>query len=213
MVDGTIRCPWHHACFDLRTGEALRAPAFDPLSCWVVELRSDRVFVHNKSSQPKALKNGKSVSDTSERIVIVGGGAAGFATAETLRRAKFAGSIVMLSNDASAPVDRPSLSKDYLAGNAPEDRVPLRPESFYSENAIDLRAATEVVRLDPGSREIALSDGQSIAAGSVSASTLRSTDSAVFGETPGPTPPFFSPAMALWSCNASPQNAPLPKVS
>ena len=62
----------------------------------------------------------------------------------------------------AAPVDRPSLSKEYLAGNASEDRVPLRPESFYSENAIDLRVATEVVRLDPGSREIALSDGQSI---------------------------------------------------
>jgi NAD(P)H-nitrite reductase large subunit len=68
----------------------------------------------------------------------------------------------MLSSDAAAPVDCPSLSKDYLAGNASEDGVPLRPTSFYSESAIDLRVATEVVRLDPGSREIASSDGQSI---------------------------------------------------
>ena len=68
----------------------------------------------------------------------------------------------MLSSDAAAPVDRPSLSKDYLAGNASEDGVPLRPRSFYSENAIDLRLATEVTRLYPGSREIALSDGQNI---------------------------------------------------
>ena len=140
VVDGTIRCPWHHACFDLRTGEALRAPAFDPLSCWVVELRNDRVFVRNKSSQPKTLKIGKPASDAPKRIVIVGGGAAGFAAAEMLRREGFAGSIVMLSSDAAAPVDRPNLSKDYLAGNASEDRVPLRPESFYSDNAIDLRA-------------------------------------------------------------------------
>jgi NADPH-dependent 2,4-dienoyl-CoA reductase/sulfur reductase-like enzyme/nitrite reductase/ring-hydroxylating ferredoxin subunit len=162
VADGTIRCPWHHARFDLRTGESLRAPAFDPLPCWAVELRNDRVFVRDRSSQPKALTMGKSAGDTSERIVIVGGGAAGFAAAETLRRSKFAGSIVMLSNDASAPVDRPSLSKDYLAGNVSEDRVSLRPESFYSDNAIDLRVATEVVRLDPGSREIALSDGRSI---------------------------------------------------
>jgi NADPH-dependent 2,4-dienoyl-CoA reductase/sulfur reductase-like enzyme/nitrite reductase/ring-hydroxylating ferredoxin subunit len=159
VVGDTIRCPWHHACFDLRTGEALRAPAFDPLSCWVVELRDDRVFVSRKKGQPRASKVGKLASNAPERIVIVGGGAAGFAAAEMLRREKFAGSIVMLSNDAAAPVDRPNLSKDYLAGNASEDWVPLRPESFYSENAIDLRLATEVARIDPGLREVALADG------------------------------------------------------
>jgi NADPH-dependent 2,4-dienoyl-CoA reductase/sulfur reductase-like enzyme len=71
----------------------------------------------------------------------------------------------MLSNDASAPVERPSLSKDYLAGNASEDRVPLQPGSSYSENAIDLQLATEVVRLDLSSREIALSDGLAVKAG------------------------------------------------
>jgi NADPH-dependent 2,4-dienoyl-CoA reductase/sulfur reductase-like enzyme/nitrite reductase/ring-hydroxylating ferredoxin subunit len=162
VVGQTIRCPWHHACFDLRSGEALRAPAFDPLSCWVVELRNNRVFVRGKRNKAKAIKIGKSACDTPKRIVIVGGGAAGFAAAEMLRREDFAGSIVMLSSDVAAPVDRPALSKEYLAGNASEERVPLRPESFYSDNAIDLRVATEVVRLDPGSREVALSDGQNI---------------------------------------------------
>jgi NAD(P)H-nitrite reductase large subunit len=122
----------------------------------VVELRNDWVFVSSKRSQPKGSKTSKSVSDAPKRIVIVGGGAAGLAAAETLRRAKFAGSIVML------PVERPSLSKDYLAGNASEDGVPLRPGSFYSENAIDLQLATEVARLDLSSREIAPSDGQTI---------------------------------------------------
>jgi len=160
LVTGdTIRCPWHHACFDLRTGEALRAPAFDPLSCWEVDLRDNRVFVRSKRDQPKRLTAGKSASNTPERIVIVGGGAAGFAAAEMLRREKFAGSIVMLSNDAAAPVDRPSLSKDYLAGNAPEDWVPLRPATFYSENAIDLRLSTDATGLDQNSREVALADG------------------------------------------------------
>src|SRR6185312_4456650 len=120
------------------------APAFDPLSCWVVEVRDDRVFVSIKKEQPKRSKTGKLASDAPDRIVIVGGGAAGFAAAEMLRRENFAGSIVMVSDDAAAPVDRPNLSKDYLAGSASEDWVPLRPESFYSENAIDLRLGTEV---------------------------------------------------------------------
>jgi NADPH-dependent 2,4-dienoyl-CoA reductase/sulfur reductase-like enzyme/nitrite reductase/ring-hydroxylating ferredoxin subunit len=162
VVGGTIRCPWHHACFDLRTGEALRAPAFDPLSCWAVELRGDRVFVTGTKEQPEALRTPKSGSDAPGRIVIVGGGAAGFAAAEMLRREKFAGSIVMLSHEAAAPVDRPNLSKDYLAGTASEDWVPLRPESFYSENAIELRLCTEVARIDPASRQVALADGTTV---------------------------------------------------
>lgn len=162
VADGTIRCPWHHACFDLRTGEALRAPAFDPLSCWVVELRSGRVFVTGRKEQTKPLRTGRSSGDKPKRIVIVGGGAAGFAAAEMLRREGFAGSVIMLSNDAAAPVDRPNLSKDYLAGSAPEDWVPLRPQSFYSESAIDLRLSTEAVGIDLSSRAVELSDGNSI---------------------------------------------------
>lgn len=162
VAEGTIRCPWHHACFDLRTGEAVRAPAFDSLSCWAVELRGDRVFVTGKKEQSRPLRTARSFDDAPEKIVIVGGGAAGFAAAEMLRREGFAGSVAMLSNDTVAPVDRPNLSKDYLAGSAPEDWVPLRPESFYSENAIDLRLATEVVGIDPASRVVKLSDGNTI---------------------------------------------------
>jgi NADPH-dependent 2,4-dienoyl-CoA reductase/sulfur reductase-like enzyme/nitrite reductase/ring-hydroxylating ferredoxin subunit len=162
VTDRTIRCPWHHACFDLRTGEALRAPAFDPLSCWVVEVRENRVFVASKKVRPKTPNVGKAAADVVERIVIVGGGAAGFAAAEMLRRKSYAGSIIMLSNDAAPPVDRPNLSKDYLAGSASDDWVPLRPESFYSENTIDLRLKTEVACIDPGTHEIALSDGQHV---------------------------------------------------
>ena len=158
----TIRCPWHHACFDLRTGEAVRAPAFDPLSCWAIELREDRVFITRKKDQSKPLKTGKSDGDASKKIVIAGGGAAGFAAAEMLRRKGFAGSVVMLSDDAAAPVDRPNLSKDYLAGSASEDWVPLRLDSFYSENDIDLRLATEVTGIDLSSRAVTLSDGDSI---------------------------------------------------
>ncbi len=144
MVGNTIRCPWHHACFDLATGEALAAPALSPLTCWRVEERGGKIVVGAKIEQPSP----KQAGSAAERIVIVGGGAAGFAAAEMLRRRGFAGSITMLSNDEAAPVDRPNLSKDYLAGSAPEEWVPLRSDDWYAENKIDLKLNTEVTALD-----------------------------------------------------------------
>jgi NADPH-dependent 2,4-dienoyl-CoA reductase/sulfur reductase-like enzyme/nitrite reductase/ring-hydroxylating ferredoxin subunit len=158
LVGDTVRCPWHHACFDLRSGQALRAPALSPLACWSVEQRSGRIFVREQAAQAQAKRVAPSGA-TPEKIVIIGGGAAGFAAAERLRRAQYQGSIVMLSNDDAPPVDRPNLSKDYLAGTAPEDWVPLRPGSFYSENGIDLRLTAQVAGIDPRARQVALSNG------------------------------------------------------
>ncbi len=162
LVDGeSIRCPWHHACFDLRTGEAARAPALSPIAVWKVEQEGDRIFVRQKCEQPRPRIKG--AVDAPGRIVIVGGGAAGFAAAEMLRRQDYRGSIVMLSQEAAAPVDRPNLSKDYLAGSAPEDWLPLRPEAFYTDAAIDLRLKTEVASIDTGARKVVLAGGEAIA--------------------------------------------------
>jgi NADPH-dependent 2,4-dienoyl-CoA reductase/sulfur reductase-like enzyme/nitrite reductase/ring-hydroxylating ferredoxin subunit len=155
-----IRCPWHHACFDLRTGEAVRAPALAPLAVWKVERNAKRIVVREKREQPKP--NVRGPVEAPRQIVIVGGGAAGFAAAEMLRRQDYRGSIVMLSNDAAAPVDRPNLSKDYLAGSAPEDWLPLRPNDFYAEAKIDLRLKTEVTSIDTKARKIVTSSGETI---------------------------------------------------
>ena len=157
VVGDSIRCPWHHACFDLRSGEAVRAPAISPLDCWRVEQRNGRVFVHEKLEQPK--RRAKALADSPDKIVIVGGGAAGFAAAEMLRRREFRGNITMLSSDAAAPVDRPNLSKDYLAGSAPEDWMPLRPDSFYGEAGIELRLNTEVTGIDTKARHVVTAAG------------------------------------------------------
>ena len=94
--------------------------------------------------------------------MIVGGGAAGFAAAERLRRVRYQGSIVMLSNEDAAPIDRPNLSKDYLAGNAPEEWMPLRPDSFYSENGIELQLRSNVVDIDARTREVVLASGSKV---------------------------------------------------
>jgi len=157
IVGDTIRCPWHHACFDLRSGEAVRAPALAPIACWRTEQRDRKVFVLAPAAQPAARV--ASPAAAPRRIVIVGGGAAGFAAAEMLRRQGFGGELAMLSDDDAAPVDRPNLSKDYLAGNAPEEWVPLRDASFYAEQKIDLRLRTAVAGIDPQAREVTLADG------------------------------------------------------
>src|SRR6266403_3638111 len=159
LVTGeSIRCPWHHVCFDLRTGEAARAPALNSLAVWKVEHEGNRIFVRQKREQPRPRVRG--VVEAPGRIVIVGGGAAGFAAAEMLRRQDYRGSIVMLSNEAAAPVDRPNLSKDYLAGSAPEDWLPLRPDDFYADASIDLRLKTEVASIDVKARSVVLAGGE-----------------------------------------------------
>src|SRR6185312_13587076 len=120
LVGETVRCPWHHACFSLRTGEALAPPALAPVARWHVERKDGRLFVTEKEpgEVPRRDFARRSASSAAERVVIISG-------------------------DESAPYDRPNLSKDYLAGTAPEEWIPLRPDDFYKDNEIDLRLGTE----------------------------------------------------------------------
>src|SRR5436309_7606128 len=124
MVDHTVRCPWHHACFDLRTGEAIAAPALNDVSCWKIEKRGERILVIGKIDNKPARRK-PAVSPAS--VVIAGAGAAGGAAAEMLRRRGSDGPSTLIGKDESLPYDRPNLSKDYLAGNAPEEWIPLPP--------------------------------------------------------------------------------------
>lgn len=164
VVGETLRCPWHHACFSLRTGEALAAPALDPVSCWKVETEGDRVFVRERagSATPKPHP-----TKSPESVLIVGGGAAGEAAAEMLRREGYAGPVTILSDDAAPPCDRPNLSKDYLAGTAEASWIPLRGEKFYREQAIELLLNTKVASLEPELSRVVLSDGSTLGYGAL----------------------------------------------
>jgi NADPH-dependent 2,4-dienoyl-CoA reductase/sulfur reductase-like enzyme/nitrite reductase/ring-hydroxylating ferredoxin subunit len=156
LVDDTVRCPWHHACFSLRTGEALRAPALAPVTSWKVETRGDKLFV--REEQPEK-KRPTGSAKAPENVIIVGGGAAGNAAAEMLRREGHSDGITMMSADDSVPYDRPNLSKDFLAGTASEDLIPLRSMDFYREHEIELLLNTRVEAIDPRDKSVQLADG------------------------------------------------------
>jgi NADPH-dependent 2,4-dienoyl-CoA reductase/sulfur reductase-like enzyme/nitrite reductase/ring-hydroxylating ferredoxin subunit len=158
LVGDTVRCPWHHACFSLRTGEAVRAPAFDSISHWRVEQRDGIAYVREKleTEQKRALSVDAGMPRS---VVILGGGAAGNAAAETLRREGYAGRITMLSADRSRPCDRPNLSKGYLAGTATAESNPLRSANFYKQHDIDLRLGARATAIDTSSRQVLMEDG------------------------------------------------------
>lgn len=157
--NGNVRCPLHHACFDLKTGAVLRAPALDPLDRWKVEIEGERAFVREKLPAPSPRKSPE--TDVT-KILIVGGGAAGLACANALRKLRYAGAITMLSADRDPPCDRPNLSKDYLAGTAPEEWIPLRSDDWYRDNGIDLRLGVEVTAIDPDGRTVESSSGETL---------------------------------------------------
>jgi NADPH-dependent 2,4-dienoyl-CoA reductase/sulfur reductase-like enzyme/nitrite reductase/ring-hydroxylating ferredoxin subunit len=163
MVGDTVRCPLHHACFSLRSGEAVRAPALNPVSCFDVEQRDGKLFVLSK--REPATKRSPAKSPAS--VVIVGAGAAGNAAAEMLRREAYSGAITLLGEEPTPPCDTPNLSKDYLAGTAPEEWIPLRSAEFYAEQKIALRTSARVERIDVAAHRVVLTGGEAIPYGAL----------------------------------------------
>lgn len=160
LVGATVRCPWHHACFSLKTGEPLRAPAIDRVSCFRVDEADDRVFVRETIDPPSAFRRALASPPTS--VVIVGAGAAGVAGAEMLRRCGYDGPIKLFDQLSTPPVDRPNLSKDYLAGTAEEAWVELRPDDFYASHDIELLRGKRIVRLDTTTRHVITDSGETV---------------------------------------------------
>src|ERR1051325_2466744 len=163
LVDCTVRCPWHHARFDLRNGKAIAAPALNNVACYKIEKRGERFFVTGKIDA-KAEHKPKLFPDS---VVIVGAGAAGGAAAEMLRREGYDGPITLIGADESLPYDRPNLSKDYLAGSAPEEWIPLRSADFYRQHNIETLTGKEVRTIEVEKRQVTLLEGRSLGYGAL----------------------------------------------
>jgi len=176
LVGEAIRCPWHHANFELRNGAASHAPALNDLPCYDVAVENNIVRVSGKrdpgqlrgeahrprcSRAPqKVLFDEHPIAGPSS-VVIIGAGAAGNACAEMLRREAYRGPITIVDGDRDAPYDRPNLSKDYLAGTAPEDWLPLHPREFYDAQHIEILRGVEARSIDTKGKVVKLSDGSS----------------------------------------------------
>jgi apoptosis-inducing factor 3 len=176
LVGETVRCPWHHACFELRNGAASHAPALNDLPAYDVVLENNIVRVARKrthatardvvrrprgSRAPARVTLDEQPLTGPESVLIIGGGAAGNACAEMLRREGYRGPVTIVDPDTDAPYDRPNLSKDYLAGNAPEEWLPLHSADFYEAQQIDLVRGVNVTNIDAKAKTVTLSDGTS----------------------------------------------------
>jgi apoptosis-inducing factor 3 len=164
LVDDTLRCPLHHACFSLRTGVPLRAPALDPIACWRVELIGEKIFVRERIPQAPdgVMPSSANPKPTLRSVTIIGGGAAGLAAADMLRREGYSSGITIVSADDSAPYDRPNLSKDFLTGNAPAEWMPLRSADYYAERKIELLLGAKAQSIDIQQRKVILSNGRQL---------------------------------------------------
>src|SRR5206468_5259259 len=137
---------------------ALRAPALNAVACWRVAQQDGKIYVREKL-EPAVRAVRTAAGAGPDSIVILGGGAAGNTAAEMLRRQGYSGPVTMLSADDAGPYDRPNLSKDYLAGNAPEEWVPLRSPDFYREQGIELKLGARAVAINPKNRKVRLANG------------------------------------------------------
>lgn len=166
LVDGALSgvrivCPWHHACFNARNGHLEEPPALDSLASFDVTIENDEVFVQvpenptDRETPPMAKRDAKD----NRVFVILGGGAAGYTTAQTLREDGFTGRILMITRENRLPYDRPNLSKDYLQGNAEPEWMPLRPDDFFEEHDIEILKDKVVTHIGPAAKRITFENG------------------------------------------------------
>lgn len=169
LVDGVLNgerlvCPWHHACFNVTTGELEEPPALDDLPCYEVRVENEQIIARLPEEMSDRRTPSMSKRDVNDErlFVIVGGGAAGYAAAQTLREDGFKGRVLLLTRENHLPYDRPNLSKEYLQGTAEPAWLPLRPEVFFNDNDIQVMHGKEVTLIDAAQKTITFVDGETL---------------------------------------------------
>jgi NADPH-dependent 2,4-dienoyl-CoA reductase/sulfur reductase-like enzyme/nitrite reductase/ring-hydroxylating ferredoxin subunit len=155
LCGSRLICPWHKSCFSSYDGALLESPSLESLRAYSLEIAGDEIRVDPESSTQikHSPGHGKVSSRANQTFAILGGGAAASAAVRELRALGFAGRLVMVSQENRAPYDRTLLSKMYLSGQADLKQLPLRPENWLSDCAVDFMVA-EIEEVDPESRTI-----------------------------------------------------------
>ena len=155
-----VICPWHHGSFDSRDGTLLEPVAMRGLTQYELTDEGDSLIVNTAAKIDKRVANDK-MTDT--HTIIVGGGGAGFMTANQLRHTGYGGKITLISEDDKAPYNRPLLSKMFLAGKMDEKYLMLGGANWARNNDIDLRLNQTVSEVLPNERTIVITgaDGKS----------------------------------------------------
>jgi len=165
-ASGRLTCPWHGACFNVKTGDIEDAPALDPLKKFTVEEKDGAVWVTGTSEEE--LKNSRKVlsikcqtsaQSKKEKVVIVGGGSGAVGAIEALRTGGFTGDVVcVLGDEGHLPIDRTKLSKG-LVGDA--KNVEWRSEQFYKEGGVELVKGL-VTGVDGQAKKVSTDSGKEI---------------------------------------------------
>lgn len=166
LGDGRIRCPWHGACFNLKTGDIEDFPGFDSLPCYQVTVgEKGEVKVRAKTSDLKSNKRIKDMGvvctcEGSSSVVIVGGGPSGATCAETLRSEGYKGRITIVAKENCLPYDRIKVSK---IGTVTEfEKLQARTPEYYEGANIEILKGIEAVSVDAEEKHVRLSNGKSL---------------------------------------------------
>jgi apoptosis-inducing factor 3 len=161
-VGKSVICPWHHAMFDLSSGEHIEPPGEGRLTAFNTKIENGAVIV---SFDDRTAKESRDEIDdvpapkTSKTFAIVGAGAAGRAGAEELRRRGFDGRILLITMEKDAPYDRTALSKSFLASETTMDALELLSKQKLANKSIELILDRTVSKIDAANKKIIFADG------------------------------------------------------
>lgn len=166
LCDHRVRCPWHHACYDVRTGEQIEAPGMDGVAKFSVQVKGDDIMVSEQPEKKEAPEYADLVkqADYNNKVdyLIVGAGVAAAYAVEAIRAEDQTGSILMIGREALPPYDRTKVSKAYMQDDMPAEKLPLRSADYYQQLGVRFLAGTQVQTLDLQAKQALLDDGTQV---------------------------------------------------